>query len=89
MAGTPTERGGLHVCRRCPAATPTPAALIAEKRKVMVDRANIWIPTVLLVLAACGDDDNGNEDSLLTGFSGLVIVAVVIWLIVRAKRRRT
>lgn len=49
----------------------------------------LWIPTLLLFLAACGDDDNGNEDTLLTGFSGVVIFALVIWFVVRTMKKRS
>lgn len=45
-------------------------------------------PALLLLLAACGDDGGGDGggDSLLTGFSGLVILILVIWLIVHLLR---
>lgn len=43
---------------------------------------------LMMFLAACGDDGDGNDDTLLTGFSGLIIAAVVIWLIVRAVKKR-
>jgi LPXTG-motif cell wall-anchored protein len=49
---------------------------------------NLWIPAVLLFLfAACGDD-GGDEDSLFTGLSGVIIVALVIWFVVRRRNRR-
>jgi hypothetical protein len=38
---------------------------------------------LMMLMAACGDDDNGNEDTLLTGFSGFVILCIAIWLIWR------
>lgn len=43
-----------------------------------------------LFLAACEDEDGtgGNDDTLLTGLSGLVILIIVIWLIARAVRKR-
>jgi hypothetical protein len=49
----------------------------------------IWIPAVLLFLSACGGDDNGEGDTLLTGLSGVVILAIVVWLIVRSMRKRS
>ena len=55
----------------------------------MPARVLIWIPTVLLFLSACGGDDNGDEDTLLTGFSGVIILAIVVWLIVRSMRKRS
>ena len=56
----------------------------------MLDRVKLAVPGVLLLLlAACGNDENGNEDTLLTGFSGLVILAIVIWLVVRMARNRS
>lgn len=55
----------------------------------MSNRVKILAPGVLLLLAACGNDETGNEDTLLTGFSGVVILAVVIWLVVRMARNRS
>lgn len=55
----------------------------------MLERVKfLVVPGVLMLLAACGNEDGGNEDTLLTGFSGLVILAVVIWLVVRMARKR-
>lgn len=54
----------------------------------MLDKANLWAPAVLVGLAACGEDDNGNGDTLLTGFSGVVVLALVVWLVVRAVKKR-
>lgn len=55
----------------------------------MLDRMNVLLGAVLLALPACGNGDNGNQDTLLTGFSGLVIAVIVIWLLVRAIRKRS
>lgn len=41
-----------------------------------------------LLLAACGENGDGNEDTILTGFSGFVIFCLAVWLIVRAFRHR-
>lgn len=50
----------------------------------------VWLPTALLFLAACGDDDGeGGEDTLLTGFSGVVILALVVWFVVRTMKKRS
>lgn len=44
---------------------------------------------VLVLLGGCGEDTEGDDlPNLLTGLSGVIIVAVVVWLIVRAMRRR-
>lgn len=49
----------------------------------------IWVPAVLLFLAACGDDNGGgNEDTLFTGFSGVVILVLVVWFVMRKARNR-
>jgi hypothetical protein len=43
------------------------------------------VTPLLLLLAACGEDDGeGGAPDLFLGFSGIVIAVVVIWLIVRA-----
>lgn len=47
----------------------------------------IWLLPPLLFLTACGED-NGNQDTILTGFSGVLIfgiVAYVIWRYVQKK----
>lgn len=36
---------------------------------------------LMFVLAA-------NDDTLLTGFSGIVILALVVWLVLRAMKKR-
>ena len=54
----------------------------------MLDRVKILIPGLLLLFAACGNEENGNEDTLLTGFSGVVILAIVIWIVVRMAKKR-
>ncbi len=41
-----------------------------------------------LLLSACGNDGEGNNDSLLTGFSAVVIVAIVVVVIFVLLRRR-
>lgn len=46
-----------------------------------------WLP-LLLVLTACGGDDNGDGDTLLGGLSGVVILVIVVWLVARAVRKR-
>ncbi len=44
---------------------------------------------VMLLLGACGGDDgNGNEDTLLTGLSGVVILALVIYFVMRSRKNR-
>ncbi|MDQ3945083.1 MAG: hypothetical protein M3357_08055 [Actinomycetota bacterium] len=48
---------------------------------------SLWV-AVLTLMAACGDEGNGNEDTLLTGFSGVLILAIVIFLIVRSMKKR-
>ena len=58
------------------------------QRKAMPNRVKMLAPGVLLLLAACGNDESGNEDTLLTGFSGVVILAIIIWLVVRMARKR-
>jgi len=46
----------------------------------------LWV-ALMALLMACGDEGgNGGEDTLLTGMSGVVIVAIIVWLIVRSRR---
>jgi len=55
----------------------------------MTDHLRILSGAVMLALAACGDDDGGDGDTLFTGLSGVIIVGIVIWLVVRSRRSRT
>lgn len=43
---------------------------------------------VLVVLTACAGDGPGNDDTIWTGLSGLVIAVVVLVLVSRWIRRR-
>lgn len=54
----------------------------------MLDSVKVLTPSLLLLLAACGNDENGNEDTLFTGFSGVVILALVIWMVMRMVKKR-
>jgi len=42
---------------------------------------------LLLFMTACGNDDNGNEDTLFTGFSGVIILVLVVWFFARRSRK--
>lgn len=44
----------------------------------------LWI---LVLMAACGD--NGNDDTILTGFSGVIIFGIIAYVIYRYVRRKT
>lgn len=53
--------------------------------------ATVWsVPLLVIVLnlfVACGEDGDGNNDTLFTGLSGVIILAVVIWILVRVVRK--
>ncbi len=51
----------------------------------------VWPVLVAAMLTACGDDGNGggNEDTLLTGLSGVVILGAVIWFALRKLKSRS
>lgn len=53
----------------------------------MVTMTLLWA-AVMGFLAACGEDGDGDNDTLLTGVSGVVILVLVIWGISRAVRKR-
>jgi hypothetical protein len=55
----------------------------------LIDRVRILVGVMMLTLAACGDDDGGEGDTLFTGLSGVIIVAIVIWFFMRSRRNRT
>lgn len=46
-----------------------------------------YLIPLLMLFAACGDGE-GNDDTLLTGFSGFVILIIVIWAIVHFAKKR-
>lgn len=48
----------------------------------------VWAVPLLFFLSACGDDGEGNGDTLLTGFSGFVILCIVVYVIYRAVKSR-
>lgn len=48
----------------------------------------IYLVPLFLLLGACGDDGDGNGDTLFTGLSGLVIAIIVIWFVVKAIKKR-
>jgi hypothetical protein len=56
---------------------------------VLKARLALFTSAFCFMLAACGDDGEGGNDTLLTGFSGLVILAIVVWVIVRALNKRS
>jgi hypothetical protein len=43
---------------------------------------NVWWAIALMALAACGND-NGNNDTILGGFSGVLIFGLIVWLVFR------
>ncbi len=43
---------------------------------------------ILSLLAACGNDGDGNDDTLLTGFSAVVILAIIVGAVLVLGRRR-
>lgn len=47
----------------------------------------LCLSSVLLLLSACGDED-GDNDSIWTGLSGLVIAIIVGVVILRAVRKK-
>lgn len=51
----------------------------------MTNKLAFVLPTIMLLLTACGEDSNGdNTPNILTGLSGIVILIIVIWVIVKA-----
>ena len=50
----------------------------------------VWSVLAAAMLTACGDDGNGggNEDTLLTGLSGVIIFGAVIWFVLRKVKSR-
>lgn len=54
----------------------------------MLTRVNPLYATLLLLLTACGEGVAGGEDTLFTALSSGVILAFVLWVFVRAARKR-
>jgi hypothetical protein len=46
----------------------------------------LWLMAFVALMTACGDGD-GNNDTILTGFSGVLIFGLVVWLIVHFVRK--
>jgi hypothetical protein len=46
------------------------------------------LPWLLLAAMACGENGDGNNDTLFTGLSAVVILAVVLLLLWRAGKKR-
>jgi hypothetical protein len=44
-----------------------------------------YLVPLLLLLSSCGDD--GNNDTVLTGFSGVIILGLVAWIVVHFLRK--
>jgi hypothetical protein len=63
--------------------------LLGYRNGMLLQLQLIWIPAALLFMTACGNDDNGNgnEDTLFTGFSGVVILVLIVWFLVRRSRK--
>lgn len=56
---------------------------------VWTARAWVWAAGISMLAAACGEDgEGGDNDTLLTGLSGLIILIIAVWLIVRALNKR-
>jgi hypothetical protein len=56
-----------------------------------IGRLAAWpvLAAAMLTAAACGDDGSGgNEDTLFTGLSGVVILGAAVWFILRKIRSR-
>jgi hypothetical protein len=55
-----------------------------------IGRLAVWPVLAAAMLTACGEDGNGggNEDTLLTGLSGVVILGAVIWFVLRKVKSR-
>lgn len=56
---------------------------------MLTTRTWMWtaLPLVAILLAACGDDDNGNRDNIWTGVSGVVIFLLIVWALVAVIRK--
>lgn len=46
-----------------------------------------WIFLLFVLMAGCGGNDN--NDTILTGFSGVLIFGIVIWIIYRVVKKNT
>ena len=40
----------------------------------------LWVG-LAFVLTACGDNENGGGDTVLTGFTGVIIFGIVAWVL--------
>lgn len=53
-------------------------------------RLAYWCAVAATLLAACGEDtENDSLPNVLTGISGLIIAAVLFWLLAKAIKKRS
>ena len=56
--------------------------------KQLRSRSFLWLMAVVVLMTACGDGD-GNSDTVLTGFSGVLIFGIIAWAVYRVVKKRT
>lgn len=47
----------------------------------------LLVTLMMLLMAGCGDGD-GNNDTILGGFSGVLIFGIIVWVIYRHMTKR-
>lgn len=47
---------------------------------------NLWLISLLVLLGACGGDNN---DTIFTGFSGVLIFGIIAWIVYRVVKNRS
>ena len=51
--------------------------------KQLRSQSFVWFVALMALLTACGEDGDGNNDTIWTGISGLVIVVILGVIVLR------
>lgn len=68
-----------------------PANYVPQRKSVTSSLQSVGLRFLVfasLLMTACGDDGD-NSDTILTGFSGILVFGIIVWVIYRVVKKRT